>query len=218
MKEEHFAQQLKTKDLEHKLAEAKLAQQADFAASESKKALAQAEKITYLTSMVISNTNRWIARCDMHTSIPHVPLSFSLLCTLHSQESNLRAQLSGYAEKFEQVQLTLSKSNELFASFKSEMEKSGAALKKSESAALKLEREKLALEKKSNAAQLQLISMHEARQAEKAELDKAQRQNAVLTSLCKELKAKMAGGAAAAPAPTVEEESKQQIATAETPA
>ncbi len=84
---QHHAHQLKTKDLEAKLAEAKLAQQSDFAAAEAKKAREQQAKID----------------------------------TLKSLEVNLRAQLSGYADKFEAVQTTLTKSNELFTNFKTEM-------------------------------------------------------------------------------------------------
>ncbi len=42
---------------------------------------------------------------------------------LTSTEGALRAQLANYADKFEQVQATLAKSNELFATFKAEMEK-----------------------------------------------------------------------------------------------
>ena len=120
MREEHCAQQLKTKELEAKLYEAKLAQQTDFAVAESKKA-AEAE-----------------------TRVAH----------LQGVESSLRAQLAAYADKFESVQETLAKSNELFGNFKTEMEKSSAALKKSE-------KEKIALEKKCNQAQLSIIQQFE---------------------------------------------------------
>jgi len=181
--QEHFLQQLKTKDLEAKLLEAKLAQQSDFAVAENKKSKEQQSQIEYLRAL----------------------------------ESNLREQLSGYAQKFENVQSTLSKSNELFGTFKTEMEKSSAAMKKSE-------KEKAALEQKLGAAQLSCIRMHEERQAERADVDKLQRQNAVLASLCKELKAKSAAAAtaatvAAAPitaaAPAEEQAAAEETAPAE---
>jgi chromosome segregation ATPase len=43
--------------------------------------------------------------------------------TLSQTESELRGQLSLYAEKFEQFQVTLTKSNEVFNTFKQEMER-----------------------------------------------------------------------------------------------
>jgi hypothetical protein len=81
------------------------------------------------------------------------------------------------------VQTTLTKSNDLFGTFKDEMEKSALQTKR-------MEREKLALEAKNSASQLTIIQMFEERQAEQATLKKAQRQNVVLTALCKELKIK----------------------------
>ena len=171
MREEHCAQQLKTKDLEAKLLEAKLAQQSDFAAAETKKSL---------ESQIALEAAKKI-------------------------EVTLRAQLQGYSQKFEEVQSTLAKSNDLFASFKTEMERSAAAMKKSES-------EKMALEKKHSAAQLSLIAQFEERQAERVEFEKMQRQNAVLTSLCKELKNKAAAAntAAAPTTPAAAEESHEK--------
>jgi len=68
-------QQLRTKELEAKLLEAKLAQQSDFAVAESKKSKEQQAQIDYLRAL----------------------------------ESNLREQLSGYAQKFENVQVCASR-------------------------------------------------------------------------------------------------------------
>lgn len=163
VREDHFQQQLKTKELEIKLVEAKYAQQADFAVQEAKKSKSQQEKIEYLQSL----------------------------------ETSLRTQLTGYAEKFEQVQATLTKSNELFGTFKSEMEKTSAQMKK-------MEKEKQSLEKKNSASQLSIIQMFEERQAEAAQIDKLQRQNIVLTNLCKSLQAKN-GQQAAVVATTAED-------------
>jgi cell division protein FtsB len=71
-----------------------------------------------------------------------------------------------------------------------EMDKSAVAIKKSE-------KEKSELQAKYNASQLSVISLYEERQAERAEMEKLQRQNAVLINLCKDLKSKAAGGATA---------------------
>jgi hypothetical protein len=45
------------------------------------------------------------------------------ISNLLKTEKELRAQLSLYAEKFEQFQETLTKSNEVFNTFKQEMER-----------------------------------------------------------------------------------------------
>ncbi len=70
------------------------------------------------------------------------------------------------------------------------MDKSAAAIKKSE-------KDKAALSEKLNASQLSVLQMFEERKVERAEVEKLQRQNAVLTSLCKELKQRNASNASA---------------------
>jgi len=54
------------------------------------------------------------------------------IITLTSREKELSTQLAYYAEKFEQFQETLTKSNEIFTTFKQEMEKMSKTIKKSE--------------------------------------------------------------------------------------
>src|SRR5207245_800859 len=103
-------------ELEIKLLEAKLAQQAEYAAGEAKKYLVAEKK------------NR---------------MSKERIDTLLASEESLRQQLQSYGEKFEQVQSTLTKSNELFATFKGEMEKMNASMKR-------LENDKNTLAKKNN--------------------------------------------------------------------
>jgi hypothetical protein len=78
--EAHSAHMLRTKDLETKLAEAKLRAQSEFAGQETRKAKALRDRLEEATR----------------------------------NEVALKSQLNGYAEKFEQVQATLSKSNDLF--------------------------------------------------------------------------------------------------------
>jgi len=157
LREDHFTQQLKTKELELKLMEAKFAQQSDFAAAETKKCAKQNEKLEQMAAL----------------------------------EQSLRQQLNGYATKFEQVQTTLTKSNDLFATFKAEMEKTSSQLKK-------LEKEKVSLEKKNSNSQLTIIQLFEERQKANQDIEKLKRQNQVLTNLCKELKNKTTTAATAA--------------------
>ena len=45
------------------------------------------------------------------------------ISVLEEQEKQLRAQVALYAEKYEEFQQTLAKSNEVFQSFKTEMDK-----------------------------------------------------------------------------------------------
>ncbi|XP_023250179.1 alpha-taxilin-like, partial [Seriola lalandi dorsalis] len=55
------------------------------------------------------------------------------MCELmKQQEVHLKQQLSLYTEKFEEFQTTLSKSNEVFTTFKQEMEKMTKKIKKLE--------------------------------------------------------------------------------------
>eukprot|EP01111_Echinosteliopsis_oligospora_P007152 TRINITY_DN2181_c2_g1_i1.p1 TRINITY_DN2181_c2_g1~~TRINITY_DN2181_c2_g1_i1.p1 ORF type:complete len:337 (+),score=117.98 TRINITY_DN2181_c2_g1_i1:25-1035(+) len=107
VREQHFATQIKAKDLEQQLLEAKLKQQADIALQEALKAQAYKEQTV----------------------------------TLVMTENELRAQLSLYAEKFEQFQDTLTKSNDVFTTFKQEMQRMTKTIKK-------LEKENIALKKK----------------------------------------------------------------------
>jgi chromosome segregation ATPase len=155
-REKHFAQQLKTKELELQLESAKLAQATEFASAEASRADSLASKVDALLKL----------------------------------ETQLREQLSQYGNKFEEVQGTLSKSNELFGSFKSEMERSGATLRK-------LEKDKMELERQAAKSKLQLIQAAEERLVEQRDADKLKRQNQVLTTLCKQLQAKNSSTVAA---------------------
>ncbi|XP_065176274.1 alpha-taxilin-like [Sycon ciliatum] len=107
--EEHCDKLFKQKQLEVQLCEAKLAQQAMFAAEEKERSLAEKQ-------MLLSETAEKQRKCE----------------ALTQQEVELRSQLSLYTEKFEEFQKTLTKSNEVFATFKKEMDKMTKTIRKLE--------------------------------------------------------------------------------------
>jgi uncharacterized coiled-coil DUF342 family protein len=69
-------------------------------------------------------------------------------------EAELRGQLAMYGDKFEQFQDTLTKSNEVFATFKKEMEKMSKTIKK-------LEKENGALREKGQKSDLAVVEIAE---------------------------------------------------------
>jgi len=70
------------------------------------------------------------------------------IATLAKTENELRAQLALYAEKFEQFQDTLTKSNDVFTTFKQEMERMTKTIKR-------LEKENGSLKKKTEQTGIQ---------------------------------------------------------------
>lgn len=146
IREQHFLTQLKTKDLERQLLEAKLKQQMEIAAQEALKAQAYKEQITFLAKT----------------------------------ESELRAQLSLYAEKFEQFQDTLTKSNDVFTTFKQEMERMTKTIKKSE-------KENSALRKKCEQTDYTLIELAEERNNYRKQVESLTQQKKQLEALCRAL-------------------------------
>lgn len=69
-------------------------------------------------------------------------------------EAELRGQLAMYGDKFEQFQDTLTKSNEVFATFKKEMEKMSKTIKK-------LEKENAGLRDKGQKSDLAVVDLAE---------------------------------------------------------
>lgn len=145
-KEEQFAQQLKMKEIEASLIQAKLDQQTCIA-TVAQQALQQTKQ----EMMVMVQT-----------------------------EGLLRAQLEEYAKKFEGVQDTLGKSNELFITFKGEIESMSKQMRRQELANTELE-------KKNRECQASLVSMMERQTADKETIDKLTRQKEKLSSVCKVL-------------------------------
>ena len=74
----------------------------------------------------------------------------------------------------------MTKSNEVFGTFKSEMDKMSKTIKKQD-------KENNDLKKKAQKRDLELISLYQERDQYKAEAEKVQNQNSSLQSLCKTL-------------------------------
>jgi len=146
LREQHFAHQIKTKDLEAQLLEAKLKHQTELGAQESAKLQAYKQELE--------------ARAKT--------------------EIELRQQLSTYSEKFETFQDTLTKSNDVFGTFKKEMDKMTKSIKK-------LEKEKMELKIKEKKCDVELLNLHEGKENALQQLESQKKQNAQLQSLCKTL-------------------------------
>lgn len=95
---------MKHKQLELQLSEAKMAQQMVAAAEEKENSLAERQ---YLLSETLEQQKR----CEMLTQ----------------QETELKGQLSMYSDKFEEFQQTLTRSNQVFSTFKKDTDRVGVA-------------------------------------------------------------------------------------------
>ncbi|KAG7401211.1 hypothetical protein PHYBOEH_002395 [Phytophthora boehmeriae] len=98
------------------------------------------------------------------------------------REIELQAQLSSYSEKFDVVQETLTKSNQMFTTFREEMDKMTKTTKK-------LEKENLALRKKCAAYDNGAIASIQEKVASVEETQKLQEKLKKLESLCRHLQA-----------------------------
>jgi chromosome segregation ATPase len=104
-------------------------------------------------------------------------------------EQDLRAQLALYGDKFEQFQETLTKSNEVFATFKKEMEKMSKTIKK-------LEKENIALKKKAEKSDVTVIDLLDERVSLKKQLETSKNQKDRLEALCRSMQAERKSAAA----------------------
>eukprot|EP00741_Cyanophora_paradoxa_P017349 tig00020961_g16759.t1 len=146
LREQHFAHQLKTKDLEQQLWQAKFQQQKELADQEAVKAAAYKEQAA----------------------------------TLVKTEQELRSQLQMYGEKFEQFQETLTKSNEVFNTFKKEMEKMSKTIKQ-------LEKENTSLKDKCQKSDITIIEMIEEKTSSQKKFETLKAQKEKLEGLCRTL-------------------------------
>lgn len=104
------------------------------------------------------------------------------LSTLTTSEADLRAQLNIYVDKFKQVEDTLAKSNDLFATFRHEMEQMTSKL-------ARLEKENQMLQTKCSTLSRNIIEMADERTKQLKELDVCRAQKTKLESLCRTLQA-----------------------------
>ncbi|XP_010442395.1 PREDICTED: alpha-taxilin-like [Camelina sativa] len=101
---------------------------------------------------------------------------------LLSTEKNLRLQLTADGDKFQQFQDALVKSNEVFETFKQEIDKMSKAIKE-------LRKENAFLKSKSEKSDITLIELVEERERLKKLLEKTKKQKDKLESLCRSLQA-----------------------------
>ncbi|ESW15674.1 hypothetical protein PHAVU_007G092600 [Phaseolus vulgaris] len=101
---------------------------------------------------------------------------------LLATEKSLRLQLTTDGEKFQQFQEALSKSNEIFETFKQEIEKMAKSIKE-------LKKENQFLKSKSEKSDVILIELVDERERLKKQLEKTKNQKEKLESLCRSLQA-----------------------------
>ncbi|XP_039596812.1 alpha-taxilin-like [Polypterus senegalus] len=157
LREEHIDKVFKHKDLQQQLVDAKL-QQAQELLKESEERH-QREKDFLLKEAVESQR-----MCEL----------------MKQQEVNLKQQLSLYTEKFEEFQSTLSKSNEVFTTFKQEMEKMTKKIKK-------LEKETTMYRSRWESSNKALLEMAEEKTVRDKELESLQMKILRLEKLCRAL-------------------------------
>ncbi|XP_059308326.1 uncharacterized protein LOC132059657 isoform X2 [Lycium ferocissimum] len=101
---------------------------------------------------------------------------------LLATEQNLRLQLTADGEKFQQFQEALLKSNEVFETFKQDIEKMAKSIKE-------LKKENAFLKGKCDKSDVTLIELAEEREFLKKQLDKTRNQKEKLEALCRSLQA-----------------------------
>ncbi|KAB1218054.1 Alpha-taxilin [Morella rubra] len=101
---------------------------------------------------------------------------------LLATEKNLRLQLTADGEKFQQFQDALLKSNEVFETFKQEIEKMAKSIKE-------LKKENSFLKSKCEKSDITLIELVDERERLKKQLEKTKNQKEKLESLCRSLQA-----------------------------
>ncbi|KAK3232385.1 hypothetical protein Dsin_004266 [Dipteronia sinensis] len=101
---------------------------------------------------------------------------------LLATEKYLRLQLTADGEKFQQFQDALLKSNEVFETFKQEIEKMTKSIKE-------LKKENVFLKSKCDKSDVTLIELVEERERLKKQLEKSKNQKEKLESLCRSLQA-----------------------------
>lgn len=104
------------------------------------------------------------------------------ISALTRSEAELKAQVRQYVEKFRQVEETLGKSNDLFGTFRAEMEQMGAKL-------ARLERENAQLNSKCATLSRNIIEMADERTKQNTTIDTLKGQKAKLEQLCRTLQA-----------------------------
>ncbi|XP_078085555.1 beta-taxilin [Mustelus asterias] len=156
-REEHFEKIFKHRDLQQQLMDAKLAQAQEL--------LKEAEERHHREKeFLLNQASEW----KLQTNI------------MVEQETLLKSQLKLYAEKFEEFQGTLTKSNEMFGSFKQDMEKMTKRMKK-------LEKETIMWKTKWESCNKALLGMIDEREVRSKEYECFQLKIQRLENLCRAL-------------------------------
>ncbi|XP_010902263.1 alpha-taxilin [Esox lucius] len=157
LREEHIDKVFKHKDLQQQLVDAKLHQAQE---------------------LLIESEDRHHREKDF---LLKEALESQRMCELmKQQEVHLKQQLSLYTEKFEEFQTTLSKSNEVFTTFKQEMEKMTKKIKK-------LEKETTMYRSRWESSNKALLDMAEERTLRDREYEGLQGKVGRLEKLCRAL-------------------------------
>ncbi|KAJ5225389.1 hypothetical protein N7468_006614 [Penicillium chermesinum] len=106
--------------------------------------------------------------------------------TFSHTEAELRSQLNIYVEKFKQVEDTLNNSNELFLTFRKEMEEMSKKTKR-------LEKENHTLNRKHESTNRNILEMAEERTRNQEELERWRRKCQHLEALCRRMQAQGRG-------------------------
>ncbi|KAJ5708265.1 hypothetical protein N7488_008066 [Penicillium malachiteum] len=117
--------------------------------------------------------------------------------TFSHTEAELRSQLNIYVEKFKQVEDTLNNSNELFLTFRKEMEEMSKKTKR-------LEKENHTLNRKHESTNRNILEMAEERTRNQEELDRLRRKCQHLETLCRRMQAQGRGEGLVEPDPHME--------------
>lgn len=159
LREQHIEKVFKHKDLEQQLVDAKLAQASLQITEEKERGLQEKQLLLEEATQAQKKVQQ-----------------------LQQQETQLRAQVSLYTEKYEEFQGTLSKSNEVFGSFKSEMDKMTKRIKK-------LEKETAMWRSRWENSNKALIDMAEEKTRSDKEIGGLNMKVRKLESLCRALQA-----------------------------
>ncbi|XP_024119520.1 alpha-taxilin isoform X2 [Oryzias melastigma] len=190
LREEHIDKVVKHKDLQQQLVDAKLHQAQELLKESEERH--EREKDFLLKEAIESQR-----MCEL----------------MKQQEVHLKQQLSLYTEKFEEFQTTLSKSNEVFTTFKQEMEKMTKKIKKleketamyrsrwesSNKALLEMAEEKSLRDRDFEALQLKVQRLEKLRRALKVERNEL---NKKVQGLCGEHSGADPGTDSPSPPPT----------------
>eukprot|EP00063_Salmo_salar_P065148 XP_014039983.1 PREDICTED: gamma-taxilin-like [Salmo salar] len=157
LREEHIDKVFKHKEKQQQLVDAKLQRTAELMRELEGKQ--QRER-----DFLLKDATEWRHECEL----------------LKEQETQLKQQLSLYMDKFEEFQTTLSKSNEVFTTFKQEMEKMTKKIKK-------LEKETTMYRSRWESSNKALLNMAEEKTLQEREFDSLQGKVGRLEKLCRAL-------------------------------